>query len=362
MNMFGSDPVPFIILCCVLVALAALVGGWLPLLIRMTHTRIQIAISFVAGMMLGIALLHFIPAATEQLHSLDRTMTWALVGFLIMFFLQRFFHYHTHEIPAGEAAIPPGGGKLPSEEYHLQESTPHDQHGQQGLGPRRAHVHDHSHDAEHAREGHTSRQLSWIGASAGLTLHSFLAGIALAAAISLGSQGPGKWIGLGTALAVILHKPFDAMAISTLMTAANQSRAARYWVIALFALVTPLGIVSFYLGLSHFSEANSAMLGSALAFSAGTFLCISCSDLLPELQFHTHDRLGLSVALLGGLAVAFAILFAEGAGATHDHGGHGRLNGLPYTQLTAGGPARAATQSRGFQPTLTFLPATRPAE
>ena len=87
MSMFLSDPVPFIIVCCLFVALAALVGGWLPLLIRMTHTRIQIAISFVAGMMLGIALLHFIPAAAEQLHSLDRTMSWALVGFLMMFFL-----------------------------------------------------------------------------------------------------------------------------------------------------------------------------------------------------------------------------------------------------------------------------------
>jgi zinc and cadmium transporter len=40
-----------------------------------------------------------------------------------------------------------------------------------------------------------------------------------------------------------------------------------------------------------------------LAFSAGTFLCIALSDLLPELQFHEHDRWKLSVALLAGLAL-----------------------------------------------------------
>lgn len=358
--MFGSDPVPFIILCCVLVALAALIGGWLPLLIRMTHTRIQIAISFVAGMMLGIALLHFIPAATEQLHSLDRTMTWALVGFLIMFFLQRFFHYHTHEIPGAEAAIPQEGGELPTNEQHLHETAPHDQHDEHSPEHHHAHVHEHSHDSEHGHEGHTSGQLSWIGATAGLTLHSFLAGIALAAAISLGSHGPGKWIGLGTALAVILHKPFDAMAISTLMTAADQSRAARYWAIALFALITPLGIVSFYLGLSHFSAANSVMLGSALAFSAGTFLCISCSDLLPELQFHSHDRLGLSLALLGGLAVAFAILFAEAEGSGHGHAAHSRSSVRQLTQLTSRTPAEPVAQRRIFHFTGTFRSAMLP--
>ena len=43
--------------------------------------------------------------------------------------------------------------------------------------------------------------------------------------------------------------------------------------------------------------------GVALAFSAGTFLCIALSDLLPELQFHSHDRLKLSLALLAGFGL-----------------------------------------------------------
>src|ERR1051325_7319448 len=87
---------------CGCVLLASLAGGWLPLIVRLTHTRLQMAISLVAGLMLGIALLHFLPEAAEQLGSLDRTVTWMLGGFLAMFFLQRFFHFHHHDLPEGD--------------------------------------------------------------------------------------------------------------------------------------------------------------------------------------------------------------------------------------------------------------------
>src|SRR5947208_13027183 len=87
---------------CAFVLVASLVGGWLPIIIKLTHTRLQMAISLVAGLMLGIALLHFLPDAEEQLQSLDRTVGWTLAGFLAMFFLQRFFHFHHHDLPEGD--------------------------------------------------------------------------------------------------------------------------------------------------------------------------------------------------------------------------------------------------------------------
>jgi zinc and cadmium transporter len=49
-----------------------------------------------------------------------------------------------------------------------------------------------------------------------------------------------------------------------------------------------------------------SLTAGALAFSAGTFLCIALSDLLPELQFHSHDRFKLSVALLAGVGLMAA--------------------------------------------------------
>ena len=45
-----------LVLYCVLVLLASLAGGWLLLAMRLTHARLQTAVSFVAGLMLGMAL------------------------------------------------------------------------------------------------------------------------------------------------------------------------------------------------------------------------------------------------------------------------------------------------------------------
>ena len=272
------SPNGLLVIYCSVLLLASLAGGWLIMLIHPTHSRLQIAISFVAGLMLGIAVLHFLPDAVEQLHSVDRTASWVLGGFLARFFLQRFFHFHHHDSPEGD----------PEDCCHNQEQ-------------------EHTHDHTHTLAGRSAKQLSWVGTALGLTLHSLLDGLALAAAVQAGAHGHAKLAGLGVALVVILHKPFDAMAVSALMTAGGSSRLSRHLLNAVFALVSPLGACLFYLGASQFAESNAAFLGAALAFCAGTFLCISCSDLLPELQFHSHDRFKLSVALLMGLTVAIVI-------------------------------------------------------
>jgi zinc and cadmium transporter len=279
---------------CALVLGASLAGGWLPLLVRLTHTRLQIAISLVAGLMLGIALLHFLPDAAEQLHSLDRTVAWVLGGFLTMFFLQRFFHFHHHDLPDGD----------PEDCCHHEHPATED--------PKPEHH-------AHTLADKSARQLSWVGTALGLALHSLLDGLALAAAVAAGAQVRGGLAGFGVALAVILHKPFDAMAVSTLMAASGRSRFSRQVLNGLFALATPLGVVLFYFGAGHFAQANAAFLGCALAFSAGTFLCIASSDLLPELQFHSHDRFKLSLALLAGLGVAVVIGLSEGSGQNQEH-------------------------------------------
>ena len=58
------------------------------------------------------------------------------------------------------------------------------------------------------------------------------------------------------------------------------------------------------------------MLAAVLAFSAGTFICVASSDLLPELHFHRHDRVKLSIALAAGIALAWLIGLFEPHG--HD--------------------------------------------
>ena len=281
---------------CLLILLASLAGGWIPLFVRLTHTRMQVATSFVSGLMLGVGLLHLMPHAWEELQSIDRTAWWLLGGFLLMFFIQRFFHFHHHDVP--------------------EENDPDHPHA------------DHGHDHEpHAHAAHSpartvavqpAHHMSWSGAALGLTLHTLINGIALGASVAAEAHNGGSGLlGLGTFLVIILHKPFDAMAIGTLMAVGGWSRISRHVVNGLFAQAIPAGVLLFYLGAGQFTGTSHVFLGSALAFAAGTFLCIATSDLLPELQFHAHDRVKLSVALLAGLVLAAGIGKLEPSG--HEH-------------------------------------------
>ena len=287
-----------LVVYCALILLASLAGGWIPQLFRLTHVRLQVATSLVAGLMLGVGLLHLLPHAWHELGSIDRAVQWMLAGFLVMFFLQRFFHFHHHDVPDES----PEGVEGCCDTEHVQKE----------------HAHDHAHE-EHTLAHKSASQLSWGGAALGLGLHTFIDGIALAASVEAEAHGGnrGLLLGLGTFLVIILHKPFDAMAIATLMAKEGWSSMSRHLVNALFAIVIPIGVVIFHVGAGQFGDGAHIFLGSALAFAAGTFLCIATSDLLPELQFHSHDRVKLSVALLVGLALAVIIGRFESSG--HDH-------------------------------------------
>jgi zinc and cadmium transporter len=284
-------------LYALIIALASLAGGWVPMLVRLTHTRMQLALSFVAGVILGIGVLHLLPHGYLQLKNIDLTARWVLGGFLAMFFLERFFHFHHHDAPVEESP------KDISKEAH--EHCDHDHSG-----------HHHHHDDAESMSG-----LSWGGALFGLTLHSLIDGLALGAAIYAESSEhhTAKLAGFGIFLAVVLHKPFDSLTIGTLMAAGGWAPRWQHAVNVFYALTAPLGVLAFFLGMSHFQNQHPEIVGFALCFAAGAFLCISTSDLLPEVQFHRHDRVKLSVALLLGVAIAAAIVLLETSG--HEHHG-----------------------------------------
>ena len=276
---------------CVLVLLASLAGGWIPLLIRLTHRRMQIAVSLVAGVMLGVGLLHLLPhALIEAPDAMNTVFLWVLGGFLAMFFTERFFCFHHHDVPA------------------MRENHDHE-HGE----------HHEDQNCPHVRS--ESHELTWSGAAVGLTLHTVFAGVALAASVEAESHGSQTTAlaGIGTFLVIFLHKPFDSMTIGTLMAMGGWSAAARHIVNIVFALMIPAGVLLFHLGFGH-AHGESHVLAYALAFSAGTFMCIAMSDLLPELHFHDHDRGVLSAALLSGLAIALVIGVIEGQNHGHTHG------------------------------------------
>jgi zinc and cadmium transporter len=268
---------------CVAAFVASLAGGWLPSCLRLTHTRLQLGLSLIAGLMLGVALLHFLPHGIEDAGSVDRAAGWALGGFLTMFFLQRVFHYHQHGVP-----------------------------------PAAHHPADHAYEPAPA----LGRRPAWIGVAAGMALHSLLDGLTLAVAVLAGGEAWPGLVGLGAALAVVLHKPFDAFAVLTLMHASGSRPGLRRAVNIAFALVAPAGAALAVAGLGSATETYRIAVGCALAFCAGGFLCVAGSDLLPELHFHSHDRVRLSLALALGVGVAVGIGWLEHHEGDHDHHDH----------------------------------------
>ncbi len=246
--------------------------------------------SLCGGLMLGIGLLHLLPHSVAVLGSLDRAIWWMMAG------------------PADDVLPDPCVSFPPARADPAP--TTHD------------HAHDHGSAHSHAHHHHAAGRLSWIGLVLGLGIHTLIDGMALAASVQVeAAHGGMGLLGFGTFLAILLHKPLDAVPISLLMQARQASSRLTHIVNAAFAAFCPAGVALFFLGFERFTEYQSAIVGCALAFSAGVFLCLSLSDLLPELEFHAHDRLKLSLALLVGVAVAYAIGFFEPEEA-HEHGHH----------------------------------------
>jgi zinc and cadmium transporter len=253
----------YLYIFCIAIVIASLLGGFVPLFIKPTHKRMQLAMSCIGGLMAGIAVLDLLPEALH-LGVTEHVLLWSLAGFLFIFLLERFLPSHCHEV------VEPG---------------------QQSCG------HEH--------------KLTWIGTFAGLTLHSLFAGIALGAAWSVG----GMPIALGVFVAIIAHKPFDGLTLIATMRFSNMDKAKSQLANILFSLSVPLGVLLFQL----WGEVNTSVIAATLAFSAGMFLCISLCDLLPELQFHGHDRIGLTLALLLGIAIAWGISSLHAHDEIHVH-------------------------------------------
>ncbi len=265
-----------------LIAVAAFLGGASVSLLSLGHRATQVLLSFTGGVLLGVGLLHLLPHAALFLGGdIESTMGWALIGFFAMFLLERAFHAHAH---------------------HAAESACDHEHGD-------GHHHQHAPVAGRGR-------FAWYGALAGLSLHSLADGAALAAAVNVDAA-----TGFATFLAIVLHKPLDAAIITTLMVSSGASLQRRTAVNVGYALVVPIGAAGFLASLPLFGGQREAAVGVALALAGGAFVCIAAADLLPEVQFHTHDRILLTTVLVLGLALAWGMAIVERA--THNHAPHG---------------------------------------
>jgi zinc and cadmium transporter len=274
---------------CVLIFLLSLIGGSLPLMGKISHSRLQYYLSVSAGFMLGASFFHVMPEAMEALkHSEFKIGLWMSLGVVGLFCIERFIAPHSHEMDGAEHP------HAKEHQHHLEEHN---------------HVHDHR-AAAPAVAG-------WM-AVLGLTIHTFMNGVGLAGQVdeemdkAVGIALPGLTI----FLAIFLHKPADALAISTVLSRKGVERWKLILVQIGFVSMVPIGAAAFCLTKGAIREdLRSELTGAALAFSAGTFLFIALSDLLPEVQFHRHDRIPLFLALAFGVVLMGGIAMLE----PHEH-------------------------------------------
>jgi zinc and cadmium transporter len=272
-----------LVIYTLLIVVASMVGGWLPTRLRLTHLRLQTTISFVGGLMLGVAIWQMLPHAVVELGA-DRAHvigTSMMLGMATMFLLLRVFQFHHHDTT--------------------------------GVETQPVHHHDHDHDCDSHGPALAANRMSGLGVFLGLAIHTLIDGIALAACVDSAGKGSaaGATACLGTFLAILLHKPLDAVSITSLMTAGGWSQRGRLLVNLAFSLMCPIGAAIYHIGAGALPLDSRLISGTTLAFSAGVFLCISLSDLLPEIEFHTHNRVSLTIALLAGVLLSYGISLIE---------------------------------------------------
>jgi zinc and cadmium transporter len=292
-------------LYCTLVLLFSLCGAGLPFLGRVTHGRLQLYLSAAAGVMLGAAFFHVMPDALKL--SGEKNFGWFIsIGVVGLFCIERFIAPHSHEL-GGRVRDEPGDG------HHGENHLGHE-HGECG-----GHDHAHAWPAEGKDHRAAAPAIAGWAAVLGLTIHTFMNGVALAAAVYTACHLDDGTVdaklvfpGLAIFLAIVLHKPADALAISMVLSRKGVSRPLLAAVQFGFGATVAVGVVAFYLTEQTLDKSlQNELAGFALAFSAGTFLFIALSDLLPEVQFHRHDRVPLFLALILGVALMGGIAYLE---------------------------------------------------
>lgn len=263
------------------ILVGALAGGALPLFASVR--RSDLLLSFSAGVMLGAAFFHMLPEAVEGGGA--PVVPFVLAGFLVLYLLERFVLVHVCAEPGPNERLSTAGAPLPH-------------HDAEPVAEHAAHAHVQPHQAEGTGcDVHTLGLAAWLGMSA----HTVVDGFALGAA----SVQPE--LGVLVFLAILAHKVPNAFSLSAILISEGFSRARAVAMNAAFALMVPAG-AGLYVVLRALVHAER-FTSLALAASAGTFLHLSLSDILPDLHRRGASKWRHSAAMVAGVALMGALTF-----------------------------------------------------
>ncbi len=137
----------------------------------------------------------------------------------------------------------------------------------------------------HCEEEHPSGGLiAWTG----MSFHALVDGLAMGVGFSTSPD-----LGLLIALAILIHKAPIGFSLTSILRSRGYRTGQILPLLLVFAALTPSGAI-----LSGFTVGmERSLLNAALAFSGGTFLHISVSDLLPRAHAERNRTIILYVLL-----------------------------------------------------------------
>ena len=138
----------------------------------------------------------------------------------------------------------------------------------------------------------------------GITFHSLIDGVAVGSSLVIPNLAPPVFF------AIAVHKIPAAFCLCSILLLAGYSRGRTLLHILGFSVSTPIGaIISYY----FLRDLDQSILAMAVGFSAGSFLAIATSDLLPQLH-----REGMNRALsLGMLLAGVTVMVISGVMVPH---------------------------------------------
>jgi zinc and cadmium transporter len=241
------------------VSLVALIGiVFIHFKVKKLQRIVSVLVSFAVGALLGNAIFHLLPEAFEMVGNSAHVAILFLAGVLVLFLLEKFLHWQ----------------------------------------------HDHSLEAKPPQ----IRTFGYISLIAD-GFHNFTDGILIGAAWLVSPE-----IGVATTLAILLHEVPQEISDYAILIHAGFSKKKALLVNFMAALSAILGTILALL-IGGRIEGFSFYI---LAFAAGGFVYLACSDLIPEL--HKKNTTKSSIAQLGGITAGIVLMYLISVAGHHHHG------------------------------------------
>ena len=219
------------------------------------HKILFFLLAFSAGTILGAALFDLLPEAVEHIEG-SVVFVYIAVGFVAFYFLERFIYWY--------------------------------------------HGHGHHNDLKELSEVHSTKGFAYLNVL-GNVIHNFIDGMIIAASFNIEFS-----VGLATTIAVIFHELPQEMGNYGILVYAGFDKARAL----LLNFGAALSVVVGGVFAIFFLVTVEALSGALIAFSAGAFLYLSASELIPELQ--EEDDFWKSLAQFGIFLLGLAVIWYLG--------------------------------------------------